>query len=195
EMRRARAVEPGVVRRVYDETRTPASKRTGASGIRDLEADQHAEGAVSNMEDGGFATWLQADQVRWRAAQDRRPPLGEWDQGPLVVALQAMTRLEQVRRVESCESPGRTAGARPPGKKRRPRRRDEPAQLRPGDSIVLDVGRESAFGPDDQGGSGGCPGRGGGEVLVERTRGGLHGADVDRHDRGARGLPLGACSA
>src|SRR5206468_9075593 len=87
EMRRARAVEPGVVRRVHDETRTPASKRTGASGIRDLEADQHAEGEVSNMEDGGFATWLQADQVRWRAAQDRRPPLGEWDQGPLVVAL------------------------------------------------------------------------------------------------------------
>src|SRR5713101_4733619 len=79
EVRRARAVEPRVVRRVHDESRTPAGKRAGASGIRDLETDQHAERDVPNTEDGGFATRLQAREVRWRAAQDRRPPLGEWD--------------------------------------------------------------------------------------------------------------------
>src|SRR6266404_8669718 len=79
EVRRARAVEPRIVRRGYDESRTPAGKRAGVLRIRDLEANQHAERDVPNMEDRGFATWLQARELGGRAAQDRRPPLGEWD--------------------------------------------------------------------------------------------------------------------
>src|SRR6266446_6217480 len=107
-----------------------------------------------------------------------------------------MTRLKQVRRVESCESPPRsTTGARAAGKERHPSGRDERAQLRPGDSIVLDVGCEGALWPDHQGWSGGCAVRGGGEVLVERIRRGLRGADLDCHDLRARGLPVAACGA
>ena len=113
-----------------------------------------------------------------------------------MVALQAMTRLQQVRRVESCESPpGSTAGAGATGKEGHPSGRDERAQLRPGDSIVLDVGREGALWPDHQGRSGDCAVRGGGEVLVERIRRGLRGADVDCHDLRARGLRVAACGA
>src|SRR6266478_7216388 len=194
EVRRARAVEPRIVRRVYNESGTPARKPAGVSGIRDLETDQHAERDVPNMEDRGFAARLQARELGWRAAQDRRPPLGEWDQVPLVVALQTMTRLKQVRRVESCElPPGSTAGAGATGKEWYPSGRDERAQLRPGDSIVLDVGSESALWPDHQSGSGGCVVGGGGEVLVERIRRGLRGADVDRDDFCAGGFAVGVC--
>ena len=162
-------------------------ERSRCGSIRDLEADEHAEGVVAEMEYRRVVPRVEARQSRRRAAEQRRPSLGERHQSALVIAAHAVVGDEQVGRVEACEVAARAA--EDPGPAREQRGLvglDESVEDGPGGAVVFDVHRERALGPDEQSG----PSRGGllgrSQVTLERARRLVGGVHVDGDHLGPR---------